>query len=749
MHHPKRKLHDLSKVLRILALGGLLVLIGAAPTLAQTGPPLWQRGKAPATLKIDKEVVRGITVQINVMRLRSTDNARFSLLMPDGRNVNVTKSWERRTPRGLSWHGRIVNEPTSSVNLAVVNETVVGSILSGKGQSFRLRRDPSGVHVIEEIDLRGLPPEDEPTPVPGRRGDKANDPAEDTCATDGQDSIDVMVVYTQAARAATGGKDAIEADIYLAVEQTNQAYINSHINQRLRLVHVAEVSYVESGNRITDLNRLKAQGDGFLDDVHTLRNSHAADIAALIVDNLDRCGRAFVMETVGNAFEDSAFAVIKRSCATAAGQYSFAHEIAHVMSARHDWGNDNTDNAPFTYNHGHVQLAPTTPGIAPWRTIMAYPTGCPMTGCARVLNFSNPNISVGGDPTGIATGAQQQDNQRALNETALTVANFRCSSPGREDVWMKDTWIDTGQEPDPAQAALDMWQSPYIWSRNAQDTLLIKQHEHQNPINGQQNFVYVKVHNGGVATSGNLELWFANASVGLSWSMDWTLIQSVPVPSFAAHSTKIVEIAWTPSVADSLCVPPLPPECHYCLVARWVSSTDAMATPEGSDINLNVRRNNNIVWRNVNIIDLGDDSDADAIFLVQNAAATAKEGNLFLEVRPAVSRRDVLPFPTFLDFGTIVLKLDDRLMGAWKYSNFAGTGFKRDGSVVVVTDKKGAKLALGRLDTKFKAPVKISFARPKSDKFPRDEFAMRVLLTDGGNKIFGGIAYQIRTRKGS
>jgi peptidyl-Asp metalloendopeptidase len=427
MHQLNSKLRVFSQALRSLAVGGLLLLAAGASVFAQSGSPLWQRKQAPEAIKKDKEVRKAIAVQVDVLRLRSTDNNRFSLLMPDGRLLNVLKSREKRTPKGLVWHGKIVNEPTSFVSFSVINETVAGSILTGKGQSFRLRRDPGGEQVIEEVDLKQLPDEDDSTPVPGRRGDKANDPTQDTCTTDGPDTIDVMVVYTEAARVAAGGKDAIEADIDIAVEQTNQAYVNSQINQRLRLVHVAEVSYVETGNVTTDRDRLKGKGDGFMDDVHALRDRHGADVVALIVENIGKCGKAFVMSSVGNAFEESAFAVVKRSCATAAGRYSFPHELGHLMSARHDWGADSTNNAPFTYNHGHVQVKPTRPGVAPWRTIMAYESGCPARGCPRVLNFSNPDVSVGGDPTGEATGARKKDNHRALNETALTVANFRCS----------------------------------------------------------------------------------------------------------------------------------------------------------------------------------------------------------------------------------------------------------------------------------------------------------------------------------
>jgi hypothetical protein len=78
-----------------------------------------------------------------------------------------------------------------------------------------------------------------------------------------------MVVYTQDALAGATSKDAMEADIYLAVDQSNRSYINSNINQRLRLVHIAEVSYAEPSppDTIRDRNRLQDKADGYVDNV--------------------------------------------------------------------------------------------------------------------------------------------------------------------------------------------------------------------------------------------------------------------------------------------------------------------------------------------------------------------------------------------------------------------------------------------------------------------------------------------------
>ena len=61
-----------------------------------------------------------------------------------------------------------------------------------------------------------------------------------------------------------------------------------------------------------------------------------------------------------------------------------------------------------------------------------------------------------------------------------------------------------------------MWQSPYIWVRTTQDTDRIHQHEHQTPALNSDSFIYVKLHNGGAATTGTLELYFAHSSTGLA-----------------------------------------------------------------------------------------------------------------------------------------------------------------------------------------------------------------------------------------
>jgi peptidyl-Asp metalloendopeptidase len=191
----------------------------------------------------------------------------------------------------------------------------------------------------------------------------------------------------------------------------------------VRLVHSAEVAYTETGNLSTDLGRLRSTTDGYIDNVHTLRNTYKADLVSLFVANGGSyCGMAYVMTSVSTSFATNGFSVVDKDCAT--GYYSFGHEMGHNMGARHDRYVDGTDGSPYKYNHGHYYAA------GKWRTVMAYNDGCSAAGtsCTRVPYWSNPNKFYNGVATGVSsTSTGAADNRLTLNNTAYTVANFRAS----------------------------------------------------------------------------------------------------------------------------------------------------------------------------------------------------------------------------------------------------------------------------------------------------------------------------------
>ena len=723
----------------LLLVPGLFALVTVqAQQAVRASRPLLRPTQLTGTVKLqpDPTVIRSRNVIVDLELLRGKENRSLIVPLFEGKMLNILRDRQERTSKkGFVWYGHVANEPGSLAVLSVVGEVVIGNITTHKGKAFQIRYAGNRVHVLREIDQSKFPPEDCPVhPKPKPRGSEAAD----TCSTDPPSDIDVIVVYTATTRTAAGGTDAMEAEIYLALAETNQSYINSDIDQRIRLAHMEEVTYTESGTALTDVNRLQNGSDTFMDNVQTLRDTFAADVVVLVVESLGACGRAYdIMDPVSNAFESSAYAVVKRSCA--AGNYSFAHELGHLMSARHDWCADSTNNSPYAYNHGYVDESPTSPAT-PWRTIMAYNNAC-STGVnsTRLPYWSNPNINFPpGDPMGVATGSQQSDNHLTLNNTALTVANFRCSSPGANNVWMKDTWNDTGAEPDPLTAAEDMWKSPYIWVRNSQDTDLIHQHQHQNPEFGSSNWVYVKLHNGGGATAaGNLELYWANASTSLTWPAAWQLLTTIPVGSFASHSTRVVEAQWSD----------LPATGHYCMVARWVSASDPMTNAETSDIGYNVRYNNNIAWRNLNIVDLVSDSSSDATFIVRNVDKDLAA--MWVVIRsPKNEIRN-----SFIRHGRLIVRFDEALMKAWRRGGSKGKGFNTELRSFVVTEPTGAVFGNILLDRRVVGHVKLTFKRLPTT--PRRTFVIdavqmkppRTALTTPSRswRVIGGISYEIHT----
>lgn len=221
--------------------------------------------------------------------------------------------------------------------------------------------------------------------------------------------IDVMIVYTAEVRQARGGTNNMIAFAQNCINTTNNAYSNSQIGPLvLNLVHTEEVNYNETGSASTDLTRLRNTSDGYMDNVHTLRDVHAADLVAMIVNDFNACGIGYLAPFS----EDYGFTVTVDGCAV--GNLSFPHEIGHNMGCAHD--RDNAGGSTFNYAYGWRWNGNNGPL---YRSVMSYSPG------SRVPYFSNPDVNYQGVPTG---RANSEDNARCHDETRSSVANFRDSN---------------------------------------------------------------------------------------------------------------------------------------------------------------------------------------------------------------------------------------------------------------------------------------------------------------------------------
>ncbi len=360
---------------------------------------------------------RAVTVDLGalVVSSKSIDAPLFQLFS-DIKFTALLHRSEKNRSGSVTWTGSLEGLARSSVTLVSKKGVLVGNIRT-PDLLFEVGYLGGDLHVIRQIDPTAFP--DELPPEEIELNPSAMDAAAMSSGSDDGSLIDMMVVYTSAARIAAGGTTAIQNTIDLAMAETNTGYANSNVVPRVNLVHTEETSYAGSGNLGLDRNRLKGKADGYMDGLHATRDAVNADIVSLIQENGGGyCGIAYIMTTVSTAFEEFGFNVTARNCAT--GYFSFGHELGHIQGARHDWYVDGTNNSPYTYNHGFVDPSDH------WRTVMAYGNDC--GGCTRIDYWSNPNVNdpVYGDPMGVSEGSfQAAENWKTLNNTAYTVANFR------------------------------------------------------------------------------------------------------------------------------------------------------------------------------------------------------------------------------------------------------------------------------------------------------------------------------------
>jgi hypothetical protein len=302
-----------NKIFLVLFMTTLMVVFGKTPVFSYSKQNKNQDGLFHAAdvsdysdLTDDPSIIRGRYVFVNFDLLETGSNLYINLFDDLGFAAEFDRV-EHISQNSLSYNGRLVDHEYGEVNLIVRDGLMAGNIKL-PDSLYQIRYISDGLHAIYEIDQAAFPPELKPIPV--------NQPdliVKSTEAFEGDDgsAIDLLVVYTESARVAVGGTFSMRALIDLAVAETNQGYINSDIDQRVNLVHSAEVNYSEAAPSYgTTLERLQSPSDGYMDVVHSLREVYRADHVVLLINNSTYCGLAYLMTIVGNWFEAWAFSVV-------------------------------------------------------------------------------------------------------------------------------------------------------------------------------------------------------------------------------------------------------------------------------------------------------------------------------------------------------------------------------------------------------------------------------------------------------
>jgi hypothetical protein len=192
---------------------------------------------------------------------------------------------------------------------------------------------------------------------------------------------------------------------------------NSLVDVTMRLVYSALVNYTESGSSDTDLNRLTANGDGFMDEVHTWRNTYGADLVHLFTRVEDTGGLGWLLNTPsGNAASGFCLGRVQQVAST----FTTVHEWGHNMGCGH-CADQLTQPGPglFSYSSGWHWVGNDSQRYC---SIMSYTDDFNGPVYTQVAYFSNPSVSYKGVPTGHVT---QADNARTIRDVKTVVSNYR------------------------------------------------------------------------------------------------------------------------------------------------------------------------------------------------------------------------------------------------------------------------------------------------------------------------------------
>ncbi|MEB1610614.1 ricin-type beta-trefoil lectin domain protein [Xanthomonas campestris pv. campestris] len=240
--------------------------------------------------------------------------------------------------------------------------------------------------------------------------------------TTATNSIDLLLGYTTGYKDYRGGESAVETALTNLVEEANQAFANTTINTRYRLIGTLEINYTDknlNSQALSEVTGITASNAAFR-PLRQLRENVGADLVAVVrrfYEVQESCGVAW-----RNGTTDSRYAYAEVSDGIDGGFYctpsTLGHELGHLLGSGHtrEAGDETGENYGYRSD------------VDSFHTLMAYG----VNGQREVNIYSSPLITnCYGRPCGVALEA---DNRNAFDSTIPKIIQFRTSSVPFDDL---------------------------------------------------------------------------------------------------------------------------------------------------------------------------------------------------------------------------------------------------------------------------------------------------------------------------
>ncbi len=260
-------------------------------------------------------------------------------------------------------------------------------------------------------------------------------------------TVDVVLGYTNGLVSKYGSAANATTRLSNLMAITNQAYANSLITPRVRLVRTVQVNYTDSNTNELALEALTGYDctatsctpqtvPAELVPLRTARDEYGADLVSLVrpfqAPQHQGCGIAWLLGGGGFAIDNTdapfGYSIVSDGNDQDEGdgrnyfcrEETLAHELGHNMGQQHNTEDSGGDSGTHPYSYGYREALTTG-----FYTVMAYRLA--NSSQTSINYFANPSVNAPGTSPARPTGTATADNARSLNISMPLVAQFRNS----------------------------------------------------------------------------------------------------------------------------------------------------------------------------------------------------------------------------------------------------------------------------------------------------------------------------------